>query len=244
MSRFVGVDRDSAYLLPPAVDEWLPQDHLARFVVGIIDQMGLRELMRQYEGRSSGAYHPTMMLGRLLSGCATGMHSNRKIEAQFRHEVQLLLKLAEDCDSRAVDDGMDVPTAIARREKRLAAVDTGSMLATAHVTQPANEKRGSRPIPVLDHFAAGTPVPGSNDPALRMAHRLNTKKGRLLHVLRAAHRGRPMPTTTLNIWSYTGPGTLRRGYRRVERSDSASQRCERRHAAGTSATRGSSATVA
>lgn len=33
MSRFVVVDRDTAYLLPPSVDEWLPEDHLARFVV-------------------------------------------------------------------------------------------------------------------------------------------------------------------------------------------------------------------
>ena len=39
MSRFIAVDRDTAYLLPPSVDEWLPQDHLARFVVEVIDQL-------------------------------------------------------------------------------------------------------------------------------------------------------------------------------------------------------------
>jgi len=33
MTRFVTVNRDTAYLLPPSVDEWLPKDHLARFVV-------------------------------------------------------------------------------------------------------------------------------------------------------------------------------------------------------------------
>ena len=48
-------------------------------------------------------------------------HAN-KIEAQLREEVQLLLKLAEESDSRAVNDGMDVPAEIARREKRLAAI--------------------------------------------------------------------------------------------------------------------------
>jgi hypothetical protein len=48
-------------------------------------------------------------------------HAN-KIEAQLREEVQLLLRLAEDSDSRAVNDGLDVPAEIARRDKRLAAI--------------------------------------------------------------------------------------------------------------------------
>ena len=44
MSRFTAVDRDTAYLLPPSVDEWLPQNHLARFVVEVIDQLDLSEV--------------------------------------------------------------------------------------------------------------------------------------------------------------------------------------------------------
>jgi hypothetical protein len=35
--RFVSVDRDTAYLLPPSVQDWLPENHLARFVVGIVE---------------------------------------------------------------------------------------------------------------------------------------------------------------------------------------------------------------
>lgn len=38
MSRFVAVDRDTAYLLPASVNEWLPTNHLARFVVEVIEQ--------------------------------------------------------------------------------------------------------------------------------------------------------------------------------------------------------------
>jgi len=41
MSRFVPVDRDTASLLPPSVDEWSPTDHLARFVVEVIEQLDL-----------------------------------------------------------------------------------------------------------------------------------------------------------------------------------------------------------
>ena len=41
MTRFVTVNRDTAYLLPPSVEDWLPKDHLARFVVDIVDQLDL-----------------------------------------------------------------------------------------------------------------------------------------------------------------------------------------------------------
>ena len=401
MSRFIAVDRDTAYLLPPSVDEWLPQNHLARFVVEVIEQLDLSELTRQYAGRGSDAYHPSMLLGLLVYGYATGLHSSRKIErachdsvamrfiaantqpdhdsiatfrrrflpqiealfvqvlmlaremkclklgtialdgtkiaanaskhsalswehanrieAQLREEVQLLLKLAEDSDSRPVGDGLDVPAEIARREQRLAAlaqakdkikqraaerhavesqaheakcakrqaqreagkkprgpepepppcepkpgdqvnltdeesrimpsseggfgqsynaqaaVDTATMLViTAHVTQATNDKREIAPVldkvqalpqtlgcisalladtgyfsqanvqaclehdiepllsmkrqshhtPVLERFAADAPAPETDDPVLKMAHRLSTKAGRALYGLR------------------------------------------------------------
>ena len=45
MTRFVAVDRDTAYLLAPSMDEWLPDDHLARFVVEVIDRLDLSELV-------------------------------------------------------------------------------------------------------------------------------------------------------------------------------------------------------
>ena len=80
MSRFVPVDRDTAYLLPPSVDEWLPDDHLARFVVEVIEQLDLGELTRQYAGRGSAAHHPAVLLGLLIYGYANGVHSSRKIE--------------------------------------------------------------------------------------------------------------------------------------------------------------------
>ena len=80
MSRFVAVDRDTAYLLPPSVDEWLPDDHLARFVVEVIDKLDLSELVGQYAGRGSDAHHPAVLLGLLIYGYASGVFSSRKIE--------------------------------------------------------------------------------------------------------------------------------------------------------------------
>jgi transposase len=80
MSRFIAAERDTAYLLPPSVDEWLPGDHLARFVVEVIDQLDLSALTRQYAGRGSAAHHPAVLLGLLVYGYASGVHSSRKIE--------------------------------------------------------------------------------------------------------------------------------------------------------------------
>lgn len=80
MSRFVPIDRDTAYLLPPSVDEWLPEDHLARFVVEVIDKLDLSELVRQYAGRGSDAHHPAVLLGLLIYGYCSGVFSSRKIE--------------------------------------------------------------------------------------------------------------------------------------------------------------------
>ena len=80
MSRFVAVDRQTSYLLPPSVDEWLPDDHLARFVVEVIEQLDLSEITRQYAGRGSAAHHPAVLLALLIYGYASGVHSSRKIE--------------------------------------------------------------------------------------------------------------------------------------------------------------------
>ena len=80
MSRFIPIDRATPYLLPPSVEDWLPETHLARFVVEVIDQMDLSSLTREYAGRGSAAHHPSVLLGLLVYGYANGVHSSRKIE--------------------------------------------------------------------------------------------------------------------------------------------------------------------
>ena len=80
MSRFVPVDRQTSYLFPPSVEDWLPEDHLARFIVEVIERLDLSELTRQYAGRGSAAHHPAVLLGLLIYGYCTGLPSSRKIE--------------------------------------------------------------------------------------------------------------------------------------------------------------------
>ena len=48
--KFQPIDRDTLYLLPPSIQEWLPEAHLARFVINIVDQLDLRELEAGYVG--------------------------------------------------------------------------------------------------------------------------------------------------------------------------------------------------
>ena len=80
MSRFRPIDRQTDYLLPPSVQDWLPESHLARYVVDVVEALDLSALTRAYAGRGSDAYHPAMLLSLLIYGYATGTHSSRKIE--------------------------------------------------------------------------------------------------------------------------------------------------------------------
>ena len=80
MTRFVNADRRTSYLLPPSVEEWLPDGHLARFIVEVVEGLELSALVKAYGGRGSEAHHPSVLLGLLVYGYATGTFSSRKIE--------------------------------------------------------------------------------------------------------------------------------------------------------------------
>lgn len=80
MGRFVPIDRETNYLFPPSVQEWLPQDHLARFVVDVVEQLDLSRIENSYAGRGSDAHHPAMLISLLVYGYATGTFSSRALE--------------------------------------------------------------------------------------------------------------------------------------------------------------------
>jgi len=80
MSRFKQFDRNQQYWLPPSINQWLPEDHLARFIVEVIDQLDLSKLTGRYSGSGFDAYQPSLMLALLVYGYATVTFSSRKIE--------------------------------------------------------------------------------------------------------------------------------------------------------------------
>jgi transposase len=77
---FIPIDRDTPYLLPPSVQDYVPGDHLARFVVEIVDQLDLRAMVGAYWGRGKSPFHPAMLVALLFYGYATGTFSSRKLE--------------------------------------------------------------------------------------------------------------------------------------------------------------------
>lgn len=74
---------DQPFLLPPSLQDWLPENHLARFVAEVVHQLDLNEIYDCYErkdGRGLAAYHPEMLTRVLLYGYAIGESSSRRIE--------------------------------------------------------------------------------------------------------------------------------------------------------------------
>jgi transposase len=96
LSNFRTIDRQTGFLLPPSVDEWLPERHLARFVVEVIDGLDLRAMSGDYRGSGSASYHPSMLLGLLVYGYATGVFSSRKLERATYDSVAFRFIAAND----------------------------------------------------------------------------------------------------------------------------------------------------
>jgi transposase len=96
VSNFRQIDRDTGFLLPPSVDEWLPERHLARFVVEVIDGLDLSAMSKSYRGTGSASYHPALLLGILVYGYATGVFSSRKLERATYDSVAFRFIAAND----------------------------------------------------------------------------------------------------------------------------------------------------
>jgi transposase len=96
MSNFRPTDRRTGFLMPPSVEDWLPQRHLARFVVEVVDGLDLRTMSGAYRGSGSASYHPTVLLGLLVYGYATGVFSSRKLERATYDSVAFRFIAAND----------------------------------------------------------------------------------------------------------------------------------------------------
>jgi len=87
---FLPDDVNQSLLLPPSLHDWLPENHLARFLVDVVTALDLRAIFASYEakdGRGMSAYAPAMMVRVLLYGYATGVYSSRKMEAKTYDDV-------------------------------------------------------------------------------------------------------------------------------------------------------------
>jgi len=88
-TSFLPYEPKQDFLLPPSVSEWLPENHLAYFVMEIIDRLDLQVFYARYEGdgRRNQPYDPAMLVKVLVYGYATGVFSSRKIARKLFEDV-------------------------------------------------------------------------------------------------------------------------------------------------------------
>ena len=88
--RFRVCGLNQPLLLPPSLQDWLPERHLARFVSDVVDGLDLSAIYAAYnrkDGRGLAAYHPVMMVRLLLYGYCVGVASSRQIERRTHEDV-------------------------------------------------------------------------------------------------------------------------------------------------------------
>jgi transposase len=123
--NFIECDREQAFLMPPSLREWLPEDHLAWFVIGAVEEMDLAEFYAEYrsDGHGRAAYQPAMMVALLLYAYATMQRSARAIERHCRQDVAYRVITAN-----RVPDHATIARFVCRHEAALAEL-FGSVLA-------------------------------------------------------------------------------------------------------------------
>ena len=87
--NFIDCCREQAFLLPPDVREWLPERHLAWFLIDAVTEMDLSGFYAAYrqDGHGRAAYEPAMMVALLLYAYARGLRSSRAIERACEEDV-------------------------------------------------------------------------------------------------------------------------------------------------------------
>jgi transposase len=95
--RFIACDREQSFLMPPDVREWLPERHLAWFVIDAVAEMDLDGFYAAHrvDGRCRPPYDPAMMVALLLYAYARGIRSSRVIERACEEDVAFRVLAAQ-----------------------------------------------------------------------------------------------------------------------------------------------------
>ncbi len=104
---YVPYDPDQQLLLPAALQEWLPDDHLAYFISDVVDQLDLSSITARYEQERRGGppYNPLMMVKVLLYGYCIGVASSRRIAQRLHEDIAFRVLAANNTpDFRTISD--------------------------------------------------------------------------------------------------------------------------------------------
>jgi transposase len=130
---FKPVDRDTPDLFPAAVQDYLPEEHLARFVVDVVDQLDVDAFLKAYRGVGSKAWHPSMMLALPCYGYTTGVLSSRNLEKGAYDFIAFPFICA---DQHPVHDSIDA------FRKRFRAEISALMVQALQIAQKASAETG------------------------------------------------------------------------------------------------------
>src|SRR4051812_23805027 len=104
--NFLSCDRDQDFLLAPSVKDWLPEDHLAWFVIEVVERLELSMIYGEYRSDGSGrpAHEPAMIVALIVYAYCVGERSSRKVER--RCGVPPLFRTLDDSRPLARKDGV------------------------------------------------------------------------------------------------------------------------------------------
>ncbi len=104
---YLPYEPDQQVLLPAALQEWLPDDHLAYFISDVVDRLDISEVTARYERERRGGppYHPRMMVKALLYGYCVGVASSRRIAQRLHEDIAFRVLAANNTpDFRTISD--------------------------------------------------------------------------------------------------------------------------------------------
>lgn len=106
MKTFRPYEPDQLLLMPPSLGDWVPEDHLARFVSDLVDTLDLSAIEDTYtEERGYPPYHPCMMVKVLLYAYCTGIYSSRRMAERLVDSVAFrFLAAGNEPDFRTISD--------------------------------------------------------------------------------------------------------------------------------------------
>jgi len=82
--------RHEQYLLPPSLDELIPQDHLVRFIDAVIDRLDLSKIIERYQGGGAGAFHPAMLLKLWIFGWTRAVYTSRPLAHACTRDIEFM----------------------------------------------------------------------------------------------------------------------------------------------------------
>src|SRR6266496_3661628 len=136
--NFLGCDRDQPFLLPPDLRDWLPQDHLAWFILDVVDQLDLEPFYRAHrdDGHGHPAYDPKILLGVLLYGYCLGLLGRRLLDVCVKFsedEVESGVRStsADTSSDQPLSEwpaGRDIDRTSAQRTAAVGLTDRGSLV--------------------------------------------------------------------------------------------------------------------